>query len=109
MSTFTFSSTSTFNFLRVWVWILTILYVIQAIAYFIGAITMSANIDEVQTDEYIKSYHHHIILSVPDPLKKYSFQVKTDEKDRAIGVLVFFWIITVLDMIASISVIGALV
>merc|ERR1712110_1090340 len=66
---------------RVWVWILTILYVIQAIAYFIGAISLSANIDEV----------------------------KTDEKDRAIGVLVFFWIITVLDMIASISVIGALV
>ena len=69
---------------------------------------MSANIDEVQTDEYIISYHHNIIL-VPDPLKKYSSQVKTDEKDRAIGVLVFFWIITVLDMIASISVIGALV
>merc|ERR1712037_278656 len=66
---------------RVWVWILTILYVIQAIAYFIGAISLSANIDEV----------------------------KTDEKDRAIGVPVFSWIIPVLDMIASISVIGALV
>jgi len=66
---------------RVWVWILTVLYVIQAIAYFIGAISLSVEIDEV----------------------------KTDEKDRAIGVLVFFWIITILDMIASISVIGALV
>ena len=36
-------------------------------------------------------------------------QVHTDVKDRSIGVLVFFWIITVLDMIASISIIGALV
>merc|ERR1712156_907177 len=66
---------------RVWVWILTVLYVIQAILYFIGAISASVNIDEVHTDV----------------------------KDRAIGVLVFFWIITVLDMIASISIIGALV
>ena len=37
------------NFLRVWVWILTILYVIQAIIYFIGAISFSANIDEVES------------------------------------------------------------
>merc|ERR1712066_488281 len=36
-------------------------------------------------------------------------QVAVDRKDRAIGGLVFFWVITVLDMIASISVIGALV
>ena len=34
-----------------WVWILTVLYVIQAIVYFIGAITWSVNIDEVKTDE----------------------------------------------------------
>merc|ERR1712051_164994 len=36
-------------------------------------------------------------------------EVAPGRKDRAIGVLVFFWVITVLDMIASISVIGALV
>ena len=34
--------------LRVWVWILTVLYVIQAILYFIGAISASVNIDEVK-------------------------------------------------------------
>lgn len=41
--------------------------------------------------------------------KNCTSQVAVDRKDRAIGVLVFFWVITVLDMIASISVIGALV
>ena len=40
------------HLLRVWVWILTILYVIQAIAYFIGAISLSANIDEVKGIKY---------------------------------------------------------
>ena len=88
--------------LRVWVWILTVLYVIQAILYFIGAISASVNIDEVKnlSLQFGNSWLHHIgVIS----------QVHTDVKDRAIGVLVFFWIITVLDMIASISIIGALV
>ena len=66
-----------------------------------GLPTYLSTLPKVKTDD--KDYLGE------DHSEKLSLQVKTDEKDRAIGVLVFFWIITVLDMIASISVIGALV
>ena len=47
-----------FNSNRVWVWILTVLYVIQAIAYFIGAISLSVEIDEVKM-----SVHFWILIN----------------------------------------------
>ena len=98
-----------------WVWILTVLYVIQAIVYFIVAITLSVNIDEVKRVDMIESMVASIQAILCDDHKKNGVwknctsQVAPGRKDRAIGVLVFFWVITVLDMIASISVIGALV
>ena len=56
-----------FNFVRVWVLILTVLYVIQAIAYFIGTISLSVEIGEVKM-----SVHFWIVINAfPFKLLKY--------------------------------------
>ena len=67
------------NFLRVWVWILTVLYVIQAITYFIGAISLSANIDEVKAENVISSQNSVITFcrsyGIPDMLSSVLLQL----------------------------------